>query len=477
MKLEKFKTILLVALIASSIFLSFQLFVIRPEKQISYTENVQFDENIYELVKDLVTPERIIFNYSEENHKVFYSDFGMDLWKNTRDIFQSSFFDEEIAIKEISNEEYLEKLGKKSIVYKFEAEIPIELLFELNKSDSILKLEEHVETINEVYIGLSGNNEILLKNPDKTFSLSINKIDNTFLLNKMEEGKSDEFVKYRTGKVISAPENILIPINSDQTQSNIYVANEIDVSKLKPIEEIVKNFFNDVETARKIEENDGSLIYMYDRKGLVFTDEGVLKYFDEIKAPVEERDLYKCLLTFAMFSNSYGYGPQDIYLSNIEEIQSGSNQGYKLSFNYRINRKKVILKNTFSTELRLPVEVEVYNDYIKSYKRYYRERASLDTLDSFSFSIDYIMNPLDIINENLNLIRYNYMQENKLSIEDMQTIDNRPILGSIKEITSAYYDYCENGKNSKLVEVWVVKIGSHEYIFDAYKGKLVKQIR
>jgi hypothetical protein len=221
---------------------------------------------------------------------------------------------------------------------------------------------------------------------------------------------------------------------------------------------------------------------MYDKKGLVFTDDGVLKYFDEIEAPVDERSLYRSLASYANFLSLYDYSPAydkraDMYLADIEPIESGDNKGYRLSFNYRINQKDVILDENFSDELKRPIEVEVYNDYIKSYKRYYRRTASVDSLGSFSFSIDYIMAPLDVINQNLEPIRNGYRIDNDLSLEAMKSIENQKILSTITSIESAYYDYCEQDSQAKLVEIWMIDFGKRRYIFNAYSGELIKTYR
>lgn len=473
MKLEKLKSILLMTLIVSSLFLSFQLFVIKAEIKVDYKEISQTSSKSYKPVENLISPERIVINYSEENHTIFYSDFGMDFWENSRTVFNNSFFDDEILIKTLEKQEYLDKLSQKSIIYRFGTKIPTRILFEINEAEIPESLSNQISEVKEIYIELSKNPQIIFKNDESIIEVSLNKFDTEYLISSVDEVKDIDYIKYRTGKIISAPSDVLLPINLDETQTNMYVSNDIDVNDIEHIETIVENFFGEVETARKIEENDGSLIYMYDRRGLVFTSKGVLKYFDEIKSPITTRDLYKSLVTYSMFLDNYDYSPQDVYLAKIEEIQNGENQGYRFSFNYRIDQKSVILNGNFSSELDLPIEVDVYNDYVKSYKRYYRKAASLDSLETFSFSIDYIMSPIDIINQNLELIKSNYRSEDESLKENTIEIDNRIILSSISDVTASYYDYCDNDGDSKLIDAWVIQIGAYRYIFDAYSGEII----
>ncbi|MCV6608250.1 MAG: two-component system activity regulator YycH, partial [Campylobacterales bacterium] len=132
MNLERIKSVVLVGLVASSMALTFQLFAIEPQKVIDATEQIEISDKIDDKIKDLISPKRIVVNYSEQNHRVFYSDFGVDLWKNTRDLFQNSFFNKEFQIKELDIDSYVDMLSKKSIVYNFGTEIPIDIFFKMN---------------------------------------------------------------------------------------------------------------------------------------------------------------------------------------------------------------------------------------------------------------------------------------------------------------------------------------------------------
>lgn len=481
--LERIKSVVLVGLVVSSMALTMKLFAIEPQKVIDVAEQVEISDEIDNKIKDLISPKKIVINYSEQNHRVFYSDFGVDLWKNTRDLFQNSFFNKEFQIKELEAENYVSRLSKKSIVYEFGTEIPIDIFFKMNNDKVSEEFKENIETIDTIYIDLASEKTMILKNGEKMVKVPIHIAAIEPLAEMVDEIKTQENIKYGTGKLISASPKVLIPINLEETKTTIYVSNDIEVNKTQKIESVVERFFGDVETARKIEENDGSLIYMYDKKGLVFTDNGVLKYFDEIENPVDERSLYRGLASYANFLALYDDSPAykdnraDMYLADIQEIESGTNKGYRLSFNYRINQKDVILDENFSKELERPIEVEVYNDYVKSYKRYYRRTAPVDSLGSFSFSIDYIMAPLDVINQNLEQIRNEYRIDNNLGFDQMKSIENQKIISTITGIESAYYDYCEQNSEAKLVEIWMIDFEKRSYIFNAYSGELIKTYR
>lgn len=474
MSFGKVKSYILMSLFICSILLSLKLFVDFEKSGIEATENLSSIENEEEVLADFISPERIMLNYSEENHAVFYSDFGTYFWINTRKLFSNSFLDEEISFSAMSEEDYINLKNQRSITYKFSNKLPLGAFFIANGDDMSNALINTVPNISEFTISISSNFFVVLKNNNQYVKVEGIDYDISRIEAEFDQVRDKDYVKYRTGNIVSASKEVLVPLNLEETQTNIFVSNDMNLKDIEHIESIVKRFFGSIEKTRKIEENDGTLIYMSNNKGLVFTKDGIVKYFDEIKTPVKKRDLEKSLKTYAAFISGKDYMPQNIYIADIQPIENGSDQGYKLSFGYKLNTKKVILDDGFSKDLKYPIEVEVYNDYIKSYKRYYRKTSSLDRLNSFTLNIEYIMKPLDILENNIDLIRYNYMKENNLTKESMETIDNAQILSTLKDINAAYYDYCGNLDDSKLVEVWIITLGKKTYIWDAYSGNLLK---
>lgn len=454
-----------------------KLFVNFDATGIEVTDNTAQTSGEKEVLDQILSPERIILNYSDENHAVFYSDFGTYFWTNAKSIFSQEVIGDSPKLENMPISDYIELKNQRSITYKFSSPLPLLVFFMSNGEEQPKNFLSNQTSVSEFTISMDSNFFIALKTGETYYKWTPDNYDKRQLEAEFEQMKDREYVKYRNGGIIAASKEVLIPLNLDETQTNVFVSNDMDLNDRVHIEEIVQKFFGSIEKTRKIEENDGTLIYMSNAKGLVFSNDGVVKYFDEIKSPVKTRDLQASLKTYAGFIANKDYLPSNLYLAEIQPIQNGDDKGYRFNFGYKINNKKVILDDAFNKSLEYPVEVEVYNDYIKTYKRYYRKTSSLDRMDSFTFSIDYIMKPLDIMERHIDLFRRNYMKEHLLTEEQMLAVQNTEVLAEMRDINSAYYDYCENKDDAKLVEVWIIALGKTTYIFDAYSGNLLRQFK
>ena len=108
-----------------------------------------------------------------------------------------------------------------------------------------------------------------------------------------------------------------------------------------------------------------------DQKILKLNANGSLEYFHVIPEQVKKRNLYESMNTAADFiSKNIGLAKGMIKLADVEEIEEDGSQGYKFNFRYRIKGIPVILGNKEVVDF---IEVEVFNDHIKSYKQFIRQ--------------------------------------------------------------------------------------------------------
>jgi hypothetical protein len=83
------------------------------------------------------------------------------------------------------------------------------------------------------------------------------------------------------------------------------------------------------------------------------------------------------------------------------------------------------------------------------------------------------MNPLDILNENIELLAVIYMEENNSDLTDEEIIQNN-ILNSIEEVYLGYYDPSRKLSEQLIRSVWVMKTPEERYIFNAITGNLIE---
>lgn len=469
MNKEKFKTLILISLVCISVFLTEQLWMQIPH-EIPTFFGANEDKRQEYLISDMIVPYKYLINFNENNHTLLYSDQEYGLWASTKDLLIDMFYSKDCKIKEISDETFLEYQKYKSInFYLPEAISPYLLAKVLNTKDSG-DISKSVSNIDGIYIYLEKKAPfVVLSNDCKHFKVENINIETKGLrqIVTLIENKGDYTHYYSMKDTLESQNDIYIPYEMNNNLSIVYIENEIDIDKAMEIEDIAENFFQkDIDYIKEIVEDDGSLIYIYDQRVLKVYPNGLLEFFSPIEEPVKKRNLYICLNTVADFMSTHFGASKGMYLSEIKEIESDGNLGYSLTFNYRIRGIPVILG---SNDIKGYIQVEVFNKYVKSYRRYMRK--DMEVVEIKDIEDRKMLSAFDVIDKNFNHILSMYKKDLNIKVEDDDL--NEELEASMKDITLAYYDPCVKSKEEKLIGVWVVVVGNRMYAFDVYTGEIV----
>ena len=161
-----------------------------------------------------------------------------------------------------------------------------------------------------------------------------------------------------------------------------------------------------------------------------------------------------------------GY-PENAYLSQVESIQIDGNYGYRFSFDYKMLNRPIIFSQVRDEKA---LEIEVVGGEVVLYKRFIRV---IDSAEPSLMEEITAMNPLDILNENIELLAVIYMEENNSDLTDEEIIQNN-ILNSIEEVYLGYYDPSRKLSEQLIRSVWVMKTPEERYIFNAITGNLIE---
>ena len=161
-----------------------------------------------------------------------------------------------------------------------------------------------------------------------------------------------------------------------------------------------------------------------------------------------------------------------MYLSSIEDIESGGNLGYRLRFRYRVGNIPVILGNR---EFGDYIQIDVYNYHIRNYKLLARGEMKLGLnaiIDSRS-----MLSSFDILDKNYEFLVNEYLYyagKTKESYENyLRNVDLRDeVLSGWWRILILLWSYLKD-KEERLIGVWVISAGNRLYGFNIYTGDLV----
>lgn len=455
---EKLKTLLLIVLFGTSLFLSREFWAgstYSDYVQASEEENLVFENNI-------VRPYKFLINFSNKNHTVIY---GQDnIWHLSKPYIIQALDSKNSKITNISKKDYNKLLNKSSLLLNFNTESSTYILsesldFELNNL-----MAKKVPTFKSILISLLEEPFIVLESEGvykKIYNFDYDYKDLEEYLYRIKE--KGEFTNYYAIKEsLNVNSNLFIPYNLNENIPDLYLKDELDIRNLENIRDFSKKFFNkDIDYMREIVEKDNSVLHIYNEEVLKYKPDGLVEYFNPLEENVLERNLSLSLKTAIKFLHNKYLMSEDIYLSNIEEIKCKGNLGYRFTFKYYINNLEVISKENS----RDYMEIDVFNNYIQSFKK--NTRYIVRKEDKLEDAISL----LDIININYETFEKDYLLKENESLEDDLRVEK--VISSIDSVGLYYFeDLVEEGQ-VLLKPVWAVNIQDYVYLLDIYSGELL----
>lgn len=470
MTIERFKTILLLSLVIISLLLTRQIWIKSPYRTGLAFEDGKLDTDDYIRI-DIIKPHKYLLNFNEDSHTIFHSDMNNNLWTSVHSSLVDILSSNNVKTEEISNEEFITYHDNRSIVFYFPEQYNTYILARFLDIPQPNDITEKIQKVDSIYVYL-GKGEPYLVFSDKDFHLKIyeSNLDLEYIKTKVGQiEKSNNITYYYPMRdSLNVNNDIYIPYKMSRAIPTVYVKNDINTDNIEDIRKIAEVFFQkDIDYIREIVENNGTVLYLYGDEVLKVSQNGFLEYYSPLEEQVPERNLYVSLVTASEFLSSNMEIPEDLYLDDIQEIESGGNLGYRFTFKYRIGGLPVILKNE---EIEDFIQLEVFNKYIRSYKRFIREEMSVKSNNVIGNTE--MLSAYEIISMNYDLIKNDYMVENNVQAIDEDKLKEELLL-NIEDISIAYLDPCENKVREKLIGVWILKTKNNVYAFDVYDGSLV----
>lgn len=475
---ERLKTFLLLSLVSISFLFTKKLWIQLPTELSHLLDKKDQVLSASYLLSDMIAPNKYLLNFNSKNHTLVYDDSRYGMWINSRKVLSHLLVSKNIKIEDLSYEEYVKFQDDKSIIFYFPEKVNTYILaraWDVKDSNIIADTMPNIDKI-YIYLG-SGDPFFVFSYNDNYKIIYDNSADISVLrqeLNKIDEKKDYNYYYsmryyYSMEEALKTKNDIYIPYEIKSGLPRVYVTNQISTLEEDEKKELAVKFFEkDINYITEIVEDNGSYIYIYNQRGLKFNINGTLEYFHPLEVPVKERNLYMSLSAAADFISKKTGAQKGMYLAKVEDINSDNNFGYKLTFRYRVRGIPVILGNR---EVNEYIQMEVYNNHIRSYKHFARKDNSITTNPIIDGRT--ILSSLDIIAKNYDLLKSIYISDISSIEEPMDEDIIKEVLSSIEDITLAYYDPCLKDKEERLIAVWAIRIKGKLLAFDAYNGYLV----
>lgn len=473
MNKERFKSLFLFCLVLISIFLTQQLWIEVPEDLLSSFIKSSKEENQDYVISDAIYPKEYLINFGGKNHTILYSDINYELWEIGRKVLKDLFSSDDIKIETISSEDFNMGSQKRSIDFYFSEKMHTYMLAKILNVKIDNSFHKSIDSINNIHFYLGQNAYIIFSDGEKNIKVSNTEINIDEMRKIVDNIENNGYTYYYPVRdFLEIDNDIYISFNMKEKIPPIYVKSEIDVDYSKQVDEIADIFFDkDLDYVRKIVENNGSIIYVYDQQTLKIYENGLIEFFSSIDEPVNERNLYTSLNTAIEFIYKHMGFPKGSYISDIKEIEYDNNKGYSFIFTYSINGIPVVTNDEIIPN---SIEIDVFNEYVKGYRRFVRKSVnnSIASIEENST----ILSSFDVWDKNYDFIQKNQNENKKISKDNSEIQESEnAIENSIKDIYLAYYDPCEISNGQKVEGVWVIKVDDVKYAFDIYDGELVHE--
>lgn len=459
---DSIKSLFLLLLFLTSIFLSKHIWVSDVDNLAKKTR----DENIEDIDIDLLRPYKVLVNFNKRNHTIKY---GKDtiLWDESKDYIREGFTSRNISIEEIKRDEYKDYLKKKSIVFHFPKGLNTYLLGKSLNIDKMNSVTEDIAKTEYIYLSLHGKERFLILSwEDRFYKISNFSIDVRKLNEELSRIEKDARYTgyYPVTDSMEIDSLLYIPYNMLDSYPYVYMGDIDRDNYLRVARKNSEEFFKkDIDYIREVVEGSGSILHIYDKEVLKYGTDGSLEYFNPMKETIRERNLLMSLRKSSEFLQKHIDDSGKYYLSELREIESKGNLGYRFIFKSNIDGIELLDLEDDSDY----IYIDVYNSHVQRYRKYVKRDIKKDYPDEEAVSA------FDILNTSYEILKEGYLEFNDIDgLGDDELVDR--VYEDIEDI-SIYY--IEDDDKRALRPVWLFETGRIAYVFDIYTGELISKIK
>lgn len=412
--------------------------------------------------KEIVRPDQIIVSMGEDSYKLAPSNSWNVMAEGLKKFAES----ETLVLEEITKEQYEQVMELSSLRASFHYPLSFNELCEaygIKKSAAF----DNVATVSELGYGSVSKESLLIfdETRDKCYRIIVTEEIPLLgqLLNELSLGEGAVYFtidSYLGGEVKN---NTLIPISIETNLKNFAYTKENYTLQPEKTAETAQDFFGKTfDFIRKIEEGNGTIIYMYGygQKVLIVNKDGVIEYKEESTKASGDVGYAESLQTALNFIAGHG-GFESLNGSEFEpylkdvEYNVGDKKGYRFTFGIKINNTKIHYQEN------QPIIVEVIHNQVTYFKRDLAEyEGSLEDMSSNSNREAYSA---------INMLAQNY----EFFIQEMK------MTGSFEEIAANIWSVEpgfvfvpeESEPRGEARAAWIVGFENMEAYFDLYTAE------
>ncbi|QHI72283.1 two-component system activity regulator YycH [Aminipila terrae] len=476
--IEKFKNILLVVLVFTTILLLYFLWGSKSLEAFIFSD----DSESYEVLtsEKVLTPDEVILGRGNEDYIVATSK-KEELWNNEiLGTFRNFSQETNILVEEITKEKYKAAMKYPSIIARFQYDMPFSEFcdrFNINQQQGY----DNISNLTEIGFSKGSKESAFIYDGSKKKYYWLLGNKDLQIFKKVDDISAQQAATYFPLKTYLGTESTnqtLIPVESPEAIVPIDYKRDSETGEKEAAESMAQSYFGKtLDFTRKIEESNGKIIYMYGygQKVLIINPkDGSIEYKEEIKGNnSEQKSMFESLdtaLTFISHHGGFKTAEGEKIEPNLESVSAIDDKKgcYRFIFDFKIG------KNRLFYEENAPVTIDVKDGQVSYFRR---ELINFD-----GNQIQKKSNQERISAMNMLAMNYNYILT-KSGMEDKQepkAISFEDVANKIENLYTGYLKPAVEQQNEgtvykekklQLVPVWVVEVNGVFLYFDLYDGK------
>ncbi len=450
------------------------------------------DENQMMESKDVIVPHKIIISQGEgdfkliEKKKAFWNE---QLLKTIDYIRQL----ENRQLEEITEEQYKKALDLPSVVAQFKYGIEARDFRKIFSFDKNIVIDNNI-TIKEIGFSQADEKCVFIKDSIKNKYYRLiadveivkfikdnkgkSKNNKSYNLDKLYEEYGEEngetYYELKSFLGEKSENETLIPLELPEKSMNIRVEKFLEVAQEKKQDVIAEKFFGKrLDFVRKIQEADGTVIYMYGfgQKVLIINPKGYIEYKEDVKDDSNDYTMAQSLeealnfISMRSLTNEY-VNKKELPIPRLIEVKKNPNQ----KNNYRFKLTFEIGQSLVYGEENQPLEINVKNGQVD----YYREELFKVEQDIRDLIKIQGISAMDVLSQNYkminNVINAKSSQKTNMTKQPLSNDKNITFEETANKIKNMEISYLHRNESNKLNAVWKVECEDDIFYFDLKDG-------
>jgi regulatory protein YycH of two-component signal transduction system YycFG len=396
-------------------------------------------------------------------------------FQQTLDALAAIGTDENLAVEEITAEQYRQIMEFRSLWFSFSYNIPFASFCD---EYGILRTQslDGIETVTRIAYSVGSPESVFVydgKN-NKYYRL-VAREEQPPLSQVIDQIESDGYDAYYTiGSLAGTTNQVIIPLVLEASYGSLPFQKEFREDTELETRAFAQTFFGvSFDFVRRIEESKGSVIYMYGygEKILTISVNGQVEYKErDSGANSGQQDYFSALSKALQFIGTHGgfvnEGDAGIspYVASAIAVERNRERGYRFTFGAEINGIPTFLKDG---DL---IMVEVMGDRITYYSRNMIRMEPDRVVEALSQPPREVFSALNMIAQNYKLIQQALLRQNLLEEGIPEEEIFEVVADLITDIQTGLVEIAVKDEENRLVPAWIVTAGNERMYFDLYEA-------